>query len=148
MVPVVVVVDVVIHLAVEVGAGLSRIQVQVVLFDGSPESFYPRIVPASAFTVHGDFDAFLFQERSPHERGVLRSLIGIHDLRTSIPINRLFQDTFTPSGFYGVADPQSEDLTGVHFHNSGEVEKTAAHGDVCDVGTPNLIGSGDLQSPQ
>jgi hypothetical protein len=41
---VVVVVDVVIYLAVEVGTGLSRIQVDVVFFDGSPESFDPRIV--------------------------------------------------------------------------------------------------------
>ena len=59
---VVVVVDVVIHLAVEVGAGLSRIQVQVVLFDGSPESFYPRIVRGSALAVHGDFDSLLLKK--------------------------------------------------------------------------------------
>ena len=59
---VVVVVDVVIHLAVEVGAGLGRIQVEVVLFDGSLESFNPRIVRGSAFTGHRDFNILLLKK--------------------------------------------------------------------------------------
>ena len=64
---VVVVADVVIYLAVEVGAGLGWIQVEVVLFDGSPEALNPGIVRGTAFTVHRDFNILLLKKRSPYE---------------------------------------------------------------------------------
>ena len=62
VVSVVVVGDVVIDLAVEVGAGLGWIQVEVVLFDGSPETLNPGIVRGTAFTVHRDFNILLLKK--------------------------------------------------------------------------------------
>lgn len=72
---VVVVGDVVIDLTVEVGTGLGRIQAEVILLDGSSESFYPRIVRGTAFTVHRDFDTLLLKKRSPSKLGILRPLV-------------------------------------------------------------------------
>jgi len=59
---VVVVGDILIYLAVEVGAGLGVIHLEVVLFDGSPETLNPGIVRGTAVTVHRDFDPLLLQK--------------------------------------------------------------------------------------
>jgi hypothetical protein len=63
----VVVVDVVIELALEVGTGLSRIQVEVDLSDGFPETLYKSIFRGTAFTVHKDFDDLRLKIRIPSE---------------------------------------------------------------------------------
>ncbi len=64
---VVVVGDVVVDLAVEVGAGFGGNQIEVVLFDGSPETLNPDIVRGTAFTVHRDFNILILKKRSPSE---------------------------------------------------------------------------------
>lgn len=68
-----------------------KIQVDVLLFDCAPESFYPYIVPAASASVHADPDSVAIKQIQPGLCGELATLIGIDDYGCPISLYTFFQ---------------------------------------------------------
>jgi len=81
-------------------------------------------------------------------RGKLAALIGIEYLWAAIAINRLLQGIDTEGAVECIGQPPGQYHPAVPVHNGDEVTKSLCHGDVCDVGSPNLIGARDLKAAQ
>jgi len=62
---VIVIGHVVLDALVKLKTVFSRVQVDVIVLDGFPESFNPDIVSCPSFAVHGDLNALLFQVLCP-----------------------------------------------------------------------------------
>jgi len=69
----------------EGGAGFWNIaigmQIDFLVFDRSPQPFNKDIVPPGSFAIHADGDLGILQNLREGQRGELRSLIGIEDVR-------------------------------------------------------------------
>jgi hypothetical protein len=63
---VVVVVHVVVHLCVELGAVFNWVEFQVVVLDGFPKAFNPDVVCCTSFAVHGDGNAHFVKGFGPY----------------------------------------------------------------------------------
>ena len=68
---------------------ICRIQINVFLFDSTPETFYPNIILASASAIHADTDMMLLQTLYPIFTGILTALVGIYYFRYTT-MNRLY----------------------------------------------------------
>ena len=55
-----------------------------------PETLYPDVVLATAFTIHADLDSKPAQGRFPLGTGILNSLIGVDDFRRSMSCDTFF----------------------------------------------------------
>ena len=117
-----------------------------ILLDGAPKAFNPGVVCCSSFSIHRYFNALFFHEIAPRERSVLRSLVRIDDLRSSIKVNSFFHHLDAPCCFQRVADAPSKYFAAVNVHHRRQVQKTPAHRDVGNVGASDLIGARNLHS--
>jgi len=59
---------------------VSRINVDVFLFDGTPKAFNPDIIFTSSFSIHTNFDREALEAFDPFLTCVLYTLIAINDV--------------------------------------------------------------------
>lgn len=69
------------------------LQVDLFVFDGSPQSFYEDIIQAPASAVHADVDPVILQNVSEILVSVLRPLVGVEDFWTPMGDKGFFQRT-------------------------------------------------------
>ena len=77
-------------------------EVNLLVFDGSPEALNDHVVSPTAIAVHADLDLVGFQEIGEFQAGELTALIGIHNLWFSIFLNRLIDGLEAEIGMHGV----------------------------------------------
>ena len=90
----------------------------------------------------------VFEHAGETLTGELATLITIKDLRRSVPGEGLFQGCHAEIGGQGVGDAPTQHLAGVPVHDHHQVRKAVRHRHVGQVGTPDLVGPVDRQSPQ
>ena len=59
-------------------------EVDLIIFDGSPEAFYEYIVSPTPFAIHADTDIVLLELAGEGLTGELAPLVGIEDLRCTV----------------------------------------------------------------
>ncbi len=67
-----------------IGSRRVFLEVDVLIFHGSPQTFDHDVVNRSSFAVHADGDRFLFQSLGEDLAGELRPLIRVEDLRSAM----------------------------------------------------------------
>ena len=73
--------------------------------------------------------------------GKLASLICIEYLRGTISCNCLFKCIQAEAVIHGVGDSEGEDFSAIPVEDYGQEGKSLGHGQVGDIGGPDLIGA-------
>ena len=88
----------------------------------------------------------LLERSSEGITGKLASLICIEDLRGTVSCNYLFQSLQTEAVVHGVGDSEGEDFSAVPVEDYDQVGESLGHGQVGDIGGPDLIGAVDIKT--
>jgi hypothetical protein len=120
--------------------GFPSVEINAFILQGPPQTLNEDVVDAASFAAHRDPAADPFQQVGPGEGRELRPLIGVHDLRRAELLDRLVQRLDAEVSLQGVRYPLGQYLSGEPVHDGDQIEEAAAHGQVGDVGAPNLIG--------
>jgi hypothetical protein len=129
----------------QLGATAEGMQVKVIVFDGPQQPFNEDVVLASAAAVHTDGDPVVLEDLSKTVAGELCSLVGVEDLRFSITIQGFLEGLITEIRVQGIGKPLGQDFAAMPVHDRHQVHKATGHGNVGDIGSPNLIGMIDPQ---
>jgi hypothetical protein len=81
------------------------VQVDVLIFQTSPQPLDEDVVHAPALTIHADPDAVGLQHAGEVDAGELAALVSVEDLRPAEPPQRLFQGIDTEVGVQRVRNP-------------------------------------------
>ncbi len=88
----------------------------------------------------------LLERSSEGITGKLASLICIEGLRGTVSCNCLFQCLQAEAVVHGVADSEGEDFSAVAVEDYDQVGESPGHGQVGDIGGPDLIGAVDIKT--
>src|ERR1035437_503523 len=132
----------------KLGTGFIGLQVDSLVFQGTPESFDKDVVLEPSFAVHADPDFPGLEDGGKCFAGKLASLVGVENLRGSVFEKCLFQGFDTESGVQRVGQPPGQDLPGGPVHDCYQVHKSPCHGDIGNVRCPDLIGPVNGQPSQ
>lgn len=66
-------------------------------------------------------------------------MLNVHDLGRAELVERLVQRLDAEVGFQRVRDAPGQNLPGKPVHDGDQIEEATTHGQVGDVGTPDLI---------
>ena len=84
----VVVTDVLLYAGIKLDAVIHRIEINVVIFNRSPKSFYSDVVFTASFAIHADFHIMMLCAFfRPVHTGKLTSLFGVDYFRNTVPEN-------------------------------------------------------------
>ena len=78
------------------------VQVDALVFEGSPKPLNKDVVEEAPLAVHGDADPGLLQAVRPRPRRELAALVGIEDIRTAITGQSVLQRIDTELNIHGV----------------------------------------------
>ena len=127
---------------------INGINIDIIVFQGLPEPLDPNIVQCSALAINRYIDAFLFKILRPQSTGILATLITVYNLRFTMPSNCTLQHIPAPLRTHRFADAPSNNLATVDINDYCHVHKALSHRYISDIGTPNLLGMGNLQVPE
>lgn len=124
-------------------------KVDLVVLDGSEESFGVRIVRGTPFSIHGDFHSLqTFDVLDVFLTGELASLVGVDDLRRPVSSDGLLDTAHHPFGIHRVGDVPADSVPAVNIDDGHQVYKPLAQWDVADFELPHLVGPTDVQTPE
>ena len=129
-------------------AGLVRVEIDTLVLQGAPQPLDNDVVPPPASAIHGDLDAGLGEGLGELQARELAALVGVEDLGLRESRQGLLKGLDAEVGIQAVREPPAEDLAAVPVHNHHQVEETATHRDVGDVGTPDFPRLVDLHSSE
>ncbi len=88
----------------------------------------------------------LLERSSEGSTGKLAALICIADLRGTVSCNCLFQCLQVEAVVHGVGDSEGEDFSAVLVEDYDQVGESLGHGQIGDIGGPDLIGAVDIKA--
>src|SRR5574342_800747 len=127
---------------------LISLQIHILVLHAPPESLHEHIVQPSAFSIHADIDAMVLEKCYEPFRGKLTALIGVEDLRSPIPPQRLLQRLNTEGGVQGVAESPCQNFPARPVHDRHEVAKSPGHRAIGDIRRPDMVSPRDTYAPQ
>src|SRR3978361_1279781 len=111
-------------------------EINLLVFDATPQPLDKDVVPPSPFAVHADGDPVFDQDASEFRAGELAALIGVEDIRLAVASQSVFKrldaerrlhcDRYAPRQ-YATAEP---------IEHNGQIDEAALHRDVGDVHRP------------
>ena len=132
---------------IEQGDGGVVVDVDVFVFDRSPEPLDENIVHSPAPAVHADFYAILEEAVSEPGGGKLAALVGVENFGSSDG-EGVLKRLDTKIGLQCVGQAPGQHIPAVPVHHGDQVHKPVYHADIGDVRAPDLIGTVDGQPPQ
>ena len=131
-----------------IGHGLVGVEVDLLVFDRTPEPFDEHVVPPRPLAIHRDGDFRLLQHCGEVDRGELRSLVGVEYVGFAITGKRLL-DCFDAEGcFHRDRQPPRQNSPAEPVHDGAEIDEAASHRNICQVHRPDLVGPGVRQLSQ
>src|SRR5262245_11923398 len=127
--------------------GFVITDVDVFVFDASPEPLNEDVVQRPASPIHTDGDLALFENPGERATGELRTLIRVEDLRLR-HLQRSVQRAHTELAFHRCRDFPTEYIARVPVDDRDQISETADQTNVRDVAAPNLVHSPDLHAAQ
>jgi hypothetical protein len=124
------------------------VQVEVVVLHRPPQPLDEDIVLHPAATVHADAHCVSFKHLGEGAAGELSALVRVEDLRGAKAPQRFLQRLNTKVAVQRIGKPESEHLSAGPVHDGHQIHEPPGHGDVGDVGGPDLFGSVNRQAPQ
>src|SRR6516162_477689 len=129
------------------GLGHTRIGVEVdlLVFEASPQSLDEDVVHAPALAVHADHDPVVLQGAGEVVAGELAALVGIEDVGPAVARERRLERLDTKIGAKRVRQPPRQHRAANPGHDDHQIEKALGHRNVGDIGAPDLIDPLDRQ---
>jgi hypothetical protein len=109
------------------------------VLERAPQSLDENVVESSTTTIHADRDAALLKWSEELGGGELRALIGVPDFWLAEAEGGV-ERSQAKAGFQGVGEFPTEHESAEPIHDRNQVEKAATHGNVSNIGTPDMIG--------
>ena len=122
-------------------------EIDLFVFDRSPEPLDEDVVIDPAPTVHADLDVMAFEAADKIRCCKLHPLIHVEDLRLRKD-QGFFQGLYTECRLQGDRKLPGQNVTAEPVHDGHKVDKAMIHPDVRDIGTPDLVRMVDFQTPQ
>ena len=121
--------------------------IDVLIFDGTPEPFDKDVVQCPAPSIHADFDVF-FQEPIGEARGgELAALVRVKDFG-GCDREGFLQGLDAEVHFQRVRQFPGQHIPAEPVHHGDQIHKALCQADIGDVRAPNLIGMINGQPPQ
>lgn len=137
--PVVVIVD-------EPGQPLSQhlavhgwTNIDIFLFECTPEAFYPNVVKRPAFPVHADGDILAFKILYPSWTRKLRSLVRVYNLRLAMHGDCFTKHIQAVFGIQRIVNVPANNIPAIYINDSRQVKESFCHWYVRDIDTPYMI---------
>ena len=108
----------------------------------------PEFVSRATAAIHADLHASILQHLGERHAGELTALIGVEDLGLAMPGQRLLQRLDAKSDVHRVGQTPRQHAAAVPIHDRHQIQKATTHRNICDVGTPDLVGPNHRQIPQ
>jgi len=121
------------------------VQVDDLAFQRPLQAFDGDVVRAPSPPVHGDPDPRILENGDERLACELAALIGVENLRRPETRKGFLQRLDAEVHIHGVRQPPRQYPTGRPVHDCHEVEKATPNRDVCDVGAPHMVRTGDRQ---
>lgn len=96
---------------------VGRKEIDILMFDGSPEALYPDIVITVAASVHGYLDVVPPQEVLPFRRGVLPSLVRVDYLRGTVYVHAFLQQIVPVERGKSVTQATAKHIAAIDIYN-------------------------------
>jgi len=129
--------------AVEQGISVGIFSnVEVFVFDASPQSFDPDIVDASSSSIHTDSYLFAVQLLCKGMAGVLTALVAVEDFGLTVE-KGILEGLDTKVTFQRIGQPPSKNKSGEPVHNCDQIEEASFHWNISNIAAPNMIGMGN-----
>jgi len=84
------------------GDRFVSMQIDLFIFDGTPEAFDEDVVSPASLAIHADPDAFLLEPIRKRHTGELAALIGVEDLRFAVFAKSLIECLQAERHIHGV----------------------------------------------
>ena len=121
--------------------------VEVFVFDGSPQSFDEYIVECPASSVHADANVLFFEPVGESGGGELRSLVGVENF--GFPDGEcLLQGIDAEIDLQCVGQSPGQDIPTIPVHHGDQIHKALLHRHIGNICAPDLVGSVDREPPQ
>ena len=124
------------------------VQIDVIVFERSPQALDEHVVNGSAHSVHRDLDSGVLQDRGEVLARELKSLIRVEDFGRAVKGEGFVQGRDAEVTRHGVGQPPREDLSRVPVHDRDQVPESFLKGDVGDVGRPHVVRVIDHEAPE
>ena len=105
---------------------LVAFQVDIFVFESSPEPLDIDVISPAATPVHTDLNTGVFEYLDEAVRGELASLVGVEDCRDAMIHHRFLQGLDAEIGFHGLGDSPTENLPAVKIHDGHQVDMPTA----------------------
>ena len=106
------------------------LEIDLLVFDGAPESFHEYIVAPAALAIHADPDAVLLEQGSEFGASELAALVRIEDPRTAIPGKGLVERLDTKPRRERVRQTSGQHPSSLPVDDRTQVRKTLPHRDI------------------
>ena len=124
------------------------LEIDVFVFQRSPEPLDEHVVHPAAAPIHGDRDTDLGERAGERGRGELRALVGIEDLRLAELRQSLLERRQAERDVHRVRQPPRQNRPRRPVDDRDEIEKPAPDRNVGDVGRPDVVGPLDRHVAQ
>ena len=128
-----------------IGSRRVLLEIDVLIFHGSPQTFDHDVVNRSTFAVHADRDRFLFQSLRENLARQLKPLIRVEDLRSAI-LQRFLQGLNAELDVHAVGSLPCQYVAAVPVHDRRQILISPTHRNERDVAGPDLIGTDDFNT--
>ena len=125
------------------GHSFVVLQVYFFVLEASPQPLDEHIVDPAAPTVHADSHTLIKQEFCEEVTGELSPLLRVEDLGGAIAVEGLHAEVVVQ----GIGEPPRERLSTVPIHDGHQVQEPSCHGNIANIGTPDLVRPVDCQGP-
>ena len=126
---------------------LILMEIDLLVFQGSPQPLGEDIVESSSFSVHADLDVMMDQDIEIAEAGELGSLIRVMDFRFS-GTERLGESFNTEGIFQGIGEAEGNHIATEPIDDGNQIEKSMTQTNIRDVRSPDMIRMADGQTSE
>jgi len=117
------------------------------VLDRPPEAFDQDVVDGPSAAVHTDSNGTALEDLEEVHGSELGSLVGVEDERLA-PAKGIVECIAAEGSFQRIGQFPTEDEAAVPVDDGRQIEEAVFHGNVSNIGTPDVIGRLDLDVAQ
>jgi len=123
--------------------GFKRMKIDLFRLETPPEPVDKDVGAPASSPIHTDLNPVVVQQSREFLARELAPLIGVEDLRAAILRNGLSHGAEAEVCRQRIGEPPGQDLATGPVHDGEEILKASPHGNISDIGRPDVIGATD-----
>src|SRR5258705_670095 len=123
-------------------------QIDLLVFDATPQPLNEHVVPPGPFAIHADGDAVAGKQTGERRARELRTLVGVEDFWPAMTSESILQRLDAEGRLHRDRQPPRQNTTCRPVQHHGEINEAVCHWNVRDVHGPDLVRPRDLDAAQ